>query len=101
MIQRRLRAERRWNTASEFREAERKRLRTAGRSRQEAREESWEAVLEKYPPQDDQAPALQSAVALDRLSDADFEDAESEVDEHNRDAEIAEELKQLVLPKNA
>ena len=52
MIQRRLRAEGRWNAASEFREA-------------------------------------------------DAADSESELDEDNRDAEIAEELKQLALLTNA
>ena len=40
------RAEGQWIAASEFREAERKRLRTAGRNRQQARDESWEAMLE-------------------------------------------------------
>ena len=60
----RLRAEGRWNAASEFREAERKRLRAAGLNRQEAREEAWEAMLDKYPPLDGQTPARQSARAI-------------------------------------
>ena len=96
----RLRAEGQWNAACQFREAERKRLRAAGRNRQQAREESWEAMLEKYPPQDGQTPARQSAVALDRWSEADAADSESQLDEHNRDAEFAEELKQLALMTN-
>ena len=96
----RLRAEGHWTVASEFREAERKRLRAAGRNRHDAREESWEAMLEKYPPQDGQTPSRQSAVALDRRSEADAEDSESQLDEHNREAEIAEEVKQLVLLTN-
>ena len=62
----RLRAEGHWTVASEFREAERKRLRAAGRNRHDAREESWEAMLEKYPPQDGQTPSRQSAVELER-----------------------------------
>lgn len=96
----RLRAEGQWNAASEFREAERKRLRAAGRNRQQAREESWEAMLEKYPPQDGQTPARQSAVEMDRWSETDAADSESELDHHNRDAEFAEELKQLALLTN-
>ncbi len=93
----RLRAEGRWNAASEFREAERKRLRAAGLNRQQAREESWEAMLEKYPPLDGQTPARQSAEALDRWSEADSADSESQLDEDNEDAEFSEELKQLAL----
>ena len=96
----RLRAEGQWIAASEFREAERKRLRTAGRNRQQARDESWEAMLEKYPPQDRQKPARRSAVALDRWSEADAADSESQLDEHNQDAEFAEELMQLALLTN-
>lgn len=46
----RLRAEGRWLQASEYRESERKRLREAGRSRRQAREESWIAMLTKFPP---------------------------------------------------
>ena len=86
----RLRAEGQWIAASEFREAERKRLRTAGRNRQQARDESWEAMLEKYPPQDGQKPGRRSAVALDRWSEADAADSERQLDEHNQDAEFAE-----------
>lgn len=96
----RLRAEGQWIAASEFREAERKRLRAAGRNRQQARDESWEAMLEKYPPQDGQKPARQSAVALDRWSEADAADSESQLDEHNQDAEFAEDLNQLARLTN-
>ena len=46
----RLRTEGRWPEACEFREAERKRLRTVGRNRQQACDESWSAMLEQYPP---------------------------------------------------
>jgi len=96
----RLRAEGRWNAASEFREAERKRLRAAGRNRQQARDESWDAMLNKYPPQDGQGPARQSAVALGRWSEADAADSEPQLDEHNQDAEFADELQQLALLTN-
>ena len=96
----RLRAEGQWIAASEFREAERKRLRAAGRNRQQARDESWEAMLEKYPPQDGQTPARRSAVALGRRSEADAADSDPQLDEHNQDAEFAEELKQLALLTN-
>ena len=96
----RLRGEGQWIAASEFREAERKRLRAAGRNRQQARDESWEAMLEKYPPQDGQTPAWQSAAAMDRWSEADAADSESQLDEHNPDAELAEELMQLALLTN-
>jgi hypothetical protein len=82
----RLRAEGHWTVASEFREAERKRLRAAGRNRHDAREESWEAMLEKYPPQDGQTPSRQSAVALDRWSEANAADSESQIDKHNWNA---------------
>ena len=43
---------------------------------------------------------FRSAVALDRWSEADAADSESQLDERNRDAEIAEELKQLALLTN-
>ncbi len=46
----RLRAEGRWPQASEFREAERQRLRAEGRNKQQARDESWAAMLVKFPP---------------------------------------------------
>ena len=49
----RLRTEGRWSQASEFREAERQRLRLAGRSKQQARDESWAAMLVKFPPLED------------------------------------------------
>ena len=101
MIQRRLLAEGRWNAASEFRQEGRMRLRAAGLNRREAREESWEAMLEKYPPQDEQTPVRQSAVDLDRWSEADAIDTESQLEDHTLDAEIAEELKQLILLTNA
>lgn len=96
----RLRAEGQWIAASEFREAERKRLRAAGRNRQQARDESWEAMLENYPPQNGQKPARRSAVALGHWSEADAADSDSQLDEHNQDAEFAEELKQLALLTN-
>jgi hypothetical protein len=95
----RLRSEGLWSAASEFREAERKRLRAAGRNRQQAREESWEVMLEKFPPLDGQTPARQPAVAMDRWSEADT-DSELDLDEQNRQAEIAEELEQLHLLTN-
>ena len=57
----RLRAEDRWPEASEFREAERKRLRTAGRNRQQACDESWALMLRKYPPQKQDNPRLLKA----------------------------------------
>lgn len=96
----RLRAEGQWTAASEFRDAERKRLRAAGRNRQQARDESWEAMLEKYPSQEGQTPARQSAVAMDRWSETDAADSESQLDDHNQDAEFADELKQLALLTN-
>ena len=96
----RLRAEGQWIAASEFREAERKGLRAAGRNRQQARDESWEAMLEKYPPQNGQTPARRSAVALDRWSEADAADSDPQLDEHNQDAELAEELMQLARLTN-
>ncbi len=79
----------------------RMRLRAAGLNRREAREESWEAMLEKSPPQDEQAPVRQSAVDLDRWSEADATDTESKLEDHTLDAEIAEELKQLARLTNS
>lgn len=96
----RLRAEGQWIAASEFREAERKRLRAAGRNRQQAREESWEAMLENYPPLDGQTPVRRSAEALDRWNEEDAADPESELDEDNPDAKFAEELTQLAVLTN-
>lgn len=93
----RLRAEGRWTAASEYREAERKRLRAAGRNRQQAREESWAAMLEKFPPLDGLAPERQSDAELDHWIDEDSEDSDSQFDEHEEEAEYAEELTQLAL----
>lgn len=53
----RLRAEGRWPQASEFREAERRRLRATGRNKQQARDESWTAMLVKFPPLEGSRPA--------------------------------------------
>jgi len=57
-------------------------------------------MLNKYPPQDGQKPARQSAVALGRWSEADAADSEPQIDEHNHDAEFADELQQLALLTN-
>jgi len=46
----RLRAEGRWPAASEYREAERQRLRGAGHSKEVARRKSWDAMLGKFRP---------------------------------------------------
>ncbi len=46
----RLRAERRWTEASNFRETARTDFRTKGMGRQEAVEAAWEAMAEAYPP---------------------------------------------------
>lgn len=78
----RLRAEGKWNAAYEFREAERLRLRAAGRTRQQARDESWEAMLEEYPPEDEEA------------DDTDDE-PESVFEETSQNASFEEELTQL------
>ncbi len=47
---RRIRAEGRWKEAAAFRDAERLRLREAGRTRQQACDESWLLMLKKFPP---------------------------------------------------
>ncbi len=47
---RRIRAEDRWKEATAFRDAERLRLRAAGRTRQQACDESWLLMLKKFPP---------------------------------------------------
>ena len=54
----RLRAEGTWSEASAFREAERKRLRKVGRNRQQACDESWAAMLKKFPAQGQVAPQV-------------------------------------------
>ena len=46
----RLRREGRWEEASLFRDESRKQLRAEGKSKAEAREASWTAMLAKYPP---------------------------------------------------
>lgn len=74
----RLRAEGRWSTASEFREAERKRLRAAGLNCQQAREESWEAMLVKFPLLNGQTPARQPAVDVDLWSQIDTDSEPSQ-----------------------
>lgn len=81
----RLRAEGRWPQANEFREAERKRLREAGRSRQQARDESWSLMLAKFPPLVAESsgvslPVIESdpslpKVAIDMTAAPDFESA--------------------------
>lgn len=91
----RLRAEGRWDDANEFREAERKRLRAAGRTRQQAREESWESMLERFPPLDEQTneqtPVQPSASESDPRSESDSEDS----DMMWQDEQYDEELRQL------
>ena len=57
----RLRREGRWPEASAFREAERKRLRAARGARKEALDESWQRMLERFPPLD--APNTASVAA--------------------------------------
>ena len=47
---RRIRAEGRWKEATAYRDAERLRLREAGRTRQQACDESWLLLLKKFPP---------------------------------------------------
>lgn len=46
----RLRREGRWTEAAKWRDAERRRLRAAGRSKQEAKDESWRLMLEQFAP---------------------------------------------------
>jgi len=46
----RLRREGRWAAAAEWRDGERRRLRAAGRTKQQACDESWAAMLFKFPP---------------------------------------------------
>ena len=46
----RLKAAGRWSQAREFREAERKRLRSAGHTKQQACDDSWALMLQKYSP---------------------------------------------------
>lgn len=76
----RLRAEGRWPQANEFREAERKRLREVGRTRQQARDESWAAMRAKFPPVGQAKPA-RPAVEGERIE----ETAEGVCIEHSED----------------
>ncbi len=48
---RRLRDEGRWPEANRIREVERRRLRAEGRTRQQARDESWAAMLSAIDPE--------------------------------------------------
>ena len=64
----RLRAEGRWLEANEFREVERKRLRADGRNRQQACDESWSAMLAKYPPIEPNEPATEFVPASTNVS---------------------------------
>ncbi len=94
----RLRSEGRWTAASEFRESERKRLRAAGRTRQQARDESFEAMLEKFPPQDEQSRPVLSKVAPDPCDEDNAEESETEFDDYDEeDQQIVNELKHLAL----
>ena len=86
----RLRAKGRWTEANEFREAERRRLCAADRSKQQARDESWALMLVKYPPQGQVEPAQ-------RQSAANATDSEPQFCEHGQDAKFADELEQLAL----
>jgi hypothetical protein len=58
----RLRAEGRWNEASEFRDRERQRLRDEGWSRREANQESWRLMEEEFPPYDTEGRAFWMAL---------------------------------------
>lgn len=61
----RLRREGRWKQASEFRERERQRLRDEGLARNEAKEEAWRLMAERFPPVPEGA-ANGSGEALER-----------------------------------
>ncbi len=54
-------------------------------------------MLEKYPPLDEQMPERPSGESLGHWGEADSEDSESQLDEHNLNAEFSEELRQLAL----
>lgn len=81
----RLRAEGRWPQANEFREVERRRPREDGRTRQQARDESWSLMLDKFPPLVAESAGLPSPivesepnipkVAIDMTAAPDFESA--------------------------
>ena len=49
-ITERLRNECRWDEASKFRDEARQRLRTGGKSKQEAAEEAWALMAQEFPP---------------------------------------------------
>lgn len=93
----RLRSEGRWIAANEFREAERKRLRAAGRTRQQALEESWEAMLAKFSPKGEPPPPQQPSMPPYPRCEEDTDDSKLPFEKENWDDKYAEELKQLVL----
>jgi len=52
-----------WETASLYRDDQRKRLRSEGMRRREANEESWRLMLEEFPPPDENARSWYMALA--------------------------------------
>ena len=60
-ITKRLQRDGRWDAASQFRCDERRRLRALGRPRDEANEQAWESMGEKYPSDEDRAAAMVQA----------------------------------------
>ena len=59
----RLRRNGNWETASLYRDDQRKRLRSEGMRRREANEESWRLMLEEFPPPDEDARSWYMALA--------------------------------------
>ncbi len=71
----RLRREKRWKEAAQFKDAHAKELRDGGMKRGEANETAWEAMSDKYPPAEtpeEEGAHLPSGSLTDFLKDADW-----------------------------
>ncbi|HBO43602.1 MAG TPA: hypothetical protein DD670_06670 [Planctomycetaceae bacterium] len=66
----RLRREGRWDAASRFRDVVRRELRAKGLKRAEAREKSWEAMAEQFPPLPESAEQANEVVDEPRIDEA-------------------------------
>ena len=74
----RLRREGKWEEASLWRDEKRKELRSTGQSRADANEESWQAMIDQFPPLpgsgEDQSPGGYYSIELVDVNSGDFDD---------------------------
>ena len=95
-----------WEEAQEFREQVRQRLRADGKTKQEAVEEAWREMAEKYVPIAEQSqPAFQvvlpdGAESLDDIVDPDYDETDDAVQMRDAYRWIKEEFHRVVVDQS-